>query len=66
MSEFHRTSMGRKYYESDLPKLTKVLEKIADQLEKSNKLEEKKLQNKCLTFVIFAKNKTSTEIPQGN
>ena len=42
MSEFHRTSMCRKYYESDLPKLTKVLEKIADQLEKSNKLEEKR------------------------
>jgi hypothetical protein len=44
MSEFFRTSMGRKYYESDIPKLTKVLERIADQMELSNKIEEKKFR----------------------
>ncbi len=44
MSEFFRTSMGRKYYESDIPKLTSVLEKIANQMELSNKIEEKKFR----------------------
>lgn len=42
MSEFLRTSTGRKLLEKDIPKLTSVLERIADQLERSNKLEEKK------------------------
>lgn len=44
MSEFFRTSMGRKYYESDIPKLTSVLERIANQMELSNKIEEKKFR----------------------
>ena len=42
MSEFLRTGMGRKLLEKDIPKLTSVLERIPDQLERSNKLEEKK------------------------
>jgi|TARA_R110001632_G_C11180739_1_gene400791 vacuolar-type H+-ATPase subunit I/STV1 len=42
MSEFLRTGIGRKLLEKDIPKLTSVLERIADQLERSNKLEEKK------------------------
>jgi hypothetical protein len=42
MSEFFRTGMGRKFYDADVPKLVNVLERIAVQLEKKNKLEEKK------------------------
>jgi len=34
--------MGRKFYDADVPKLVNVLERIAVQLEKKNKLEEKK------------------------
>jgi|TARA_R110000822_G_scaffold15462_9_gene53432 hypothetical protein len=42
MSEFFRTSMGRKLIDGDIPKLVNVLERIANQLEKKNALEEKK------------------------
>jgi|TARA_R110000744_G_scaffold131589_1_gene239693 hypothetical protein len=42
MSEFLRTGMGRKLLEKDIPKLTSVLERIANQMERSNILEEKK------------------------
>ena len=42
MSEFFRTAMGRKFYDADMPQLVKVLEKIATQMEKKNKLEEKR------------------------
>ena len=44
MSDFFRTSMGRKFYEADIPKLTTVLERIANQMEIANKLEEKKFK----------------------
>jgi len=42
MSEFFRTAMGRKLIDGDIPNLVKVLERIAIQMEKKNKLEEKK------------------------
>ena len=42
MSEFFRTQMGRKLIDGDIPKLVNVLERIATQLERKNKLEEKK------------------------
>jgi hypothetical protein len=42
MSEFFRTQMGRKLIDGDIPKLVNVLERIAIQMEKKNKLEEKK------------------------
>jgi len=32
--EFFRTMMGRKFYESDVPRVAKALERIADALEK--------------------------------
>ena len=33
---FFQTVMGRKFYESDVPRLIKALEKIGNQLEKLN------------------------------
>tara|TARA_R100000908_G_C3721101_1_gene123825 strand:- start:780 stop:965 length:186 start_codon:yes stop_codon:yes gene_type:complete len=42
MSEFFRTQMGRKLIDSDIPNLVNVLERIATQLERKNKLDEKK------------------------
>jgi hypothetical protein len=44
MSEFLRTSTGRKLLEKDIPKLASVLERIADQMEIKNRLEEKKFR----------------------
>ncbi len=44
MSEFLRTTMGRKLLEKDIPKLSSALERIADQMEIKNKLEEKKFR----------------------
>lgn len=43
MAVFHETSLGRRFFESQLPKLIKSLERIADALEKQNenKKEEK-------------------------
>jgi hypothetical protein len=42
MSEFFRTQMGRKLIDGDIPNLVNVLERIATQLERKNKLDEKK------------------------
>jgi hypothetical protein len=61
MSEFSRTRMGRKFYETDIPKLATVLERIATQMEKANLLEEKKfkLDEKLQKFALReAKNKS--------
>ena len=33
VSEFFKTIMGRKFYDSDVPRIAKSLERIADQLE---------------------------------
>ncbi len=33
MSELHNTLMGRKFYESDIPRIVKALERIATALE---------------------------------
>ena len=41
MSAFYETPMGRKFFESQVPKMIKALERIADALEKSNELKEK-------------------------
>ena len=35
--EFFNTMMGRKFYEADVPRITKALERIATALEESNK-----------------------------
>jgi len=42
MSEFFRTQMGRKLIDGDIPNLVNVLERIATQLERKNKLDENK------------------------
>ena len=41
MSVFFKTMMGAKFYQADVPRLVKALEKIAEELEKANKLKEK-------------------------
>ena len=38
--EFFNTMMGRKFYEADVPRITKALERIADALENQNKEDE--------------------------
>jgi len=37
MIEFHQTMMGRKFYEHDIPRMAKALERIANALEEQNK-----------------------------
>lgn len=34
--EFYQTGYGKKFFESDLPKLVKALEKVGNELEKQN------------------------------
>jgi hypothetical protein len=50
MENFFRTQMGRKLLETDVPKLVKILEKIAEQMETANIRENKKflLQEKLM------------------
>jgi hypothetical protein len=40
MHEFYQTMMGRKYYESDIPRQIKAMERLAKALEKQNELAE--------------------------
>ena len=37
MSEFYQTLMGRKFYDADVPRIVKALERIATVLENQNK-----------------------------
>jgi hypothetical protein len=59
MSEFFRTQMGRKLIDGDIPKLVNVLERIAVQLERKNKLEEKRfvLEERVQKLTIKEANK---------
>lgn len=61
MNDFHRTPMGRKFYETDLPKLVSVLEKIANKMDESNKLDEKrfKLEEKLMRRQLKELNESS-------
>jgi hypothetical protein len=53
--------MGRKLIDGDIPKLVNVLERIANQLEKKNKLEEKKfvLEERIQKLTIKESNKNA-------
>ena len=42
--EFHKTSMGKKFYDADLPKLIQSMNRLSDALEKSNALREKDIK----------------------
>lgn len=50
MNDFYKTAMGRKFYETDVPKLISVLEKISHSMAESNKLKERqfRLQEKLM------------------
>jgi len=36
MPQFHETLRGKKFFEADLPRLIKALERVADQIEQAN------------------------------
>tara|TARA_R110000787_G_scaffold176239_3_gene288462 strand:+ start:689 stop:856 length:168 start_codon:yes stop_codon:yes gene_type:complete len=40
-AEFHKTIMGKKYYERDLPRLIESNQELAKQLKRQNDLNEK-------------------------
>ena len=44
MAEFFLTGMGKKFYESSVPRIAEALERIAKALEKQNELKEEELQ----------------------
>ena len=43
MEEFSKSRIGKKFLEFDIPRLTEAMEKLANAMVESNKLEEKKL-----------------------
>ncbi len=42
MAELHETMMGRKFFEHDIPEISRTLNKIAEELKRANDLKEKK------------------------
>ena len=44
MPDFYLTKMGQKFYNSDIPKIAKSLERIADALEFQNSEEKKQME----------------------
>ena len=44
MPDFYLTKMGQKFYNSDVPKIAKSLERIADALEFQNSEEKKQME----------------------
>jgi len=45
MPQFHETGYGRKFFEADLPRLVRALERIATQLEANNKTDKPDTQD---------------------
>ena len=44
MPEFHETKMGRYFYDGNVPRLIRALERIADALEKQNEMKDKEVK----------------------
>ena len=44
--EFFQTRMGRKYYESDLPRQIKAMEELTKAIEESNRLKREEIETK--------------------
>ena len=44
MSDFNKSRRGIDFYDKHIPQLIKVLDRIANQLEESNRLEERRLR----------------------
>jgi hypothetical protein len=63
MDNFFRTQMGKKLVESDVPKLVKVLERIAEQMETANLRENKKflLEEKLMKRQMKELNEASND-----
>ena len=47
--EFFETGMGRKFHDSDVPRLVEALERIAEAMEKANVLKERELKVEATT-----------------
>ena len=43
LTNFHKTLIGKKYYQKDLPALIESQNRLAEAIEKQNKIEEKKI-----------------------
>lgn len=45
MAQFHETQYGKRFFDSQLPKLIKELGRIADALEKQNEIKQEAKKN---------------------
>jgi hypothetical protein len=59
MLEFHKTQVGQKFYNVDLPKLIESLIKLSSAIEKQNEINEKLLKENKKSNVL--KNKELNE-----
>jgi len=71
--EFFQTGMGRKFYEADVPRIAKGIERLAAAVEKQNELMERCLQLqvspdslKTLTGPFMTSEGDEREVPQRN
>jgi len=53
--DFHKTLMGKKFYEADLPGLIKSLNRLSEALEESNVINEKLLKENKKENIIKTK-----------
>ena len=53
--DFHKTLMGKKFYEGDLPGLIKSLNRLSEALEESNVINEKLLKESKKENIIKTK-----------
>lgn len=63
MSEFHKTQMGQKFYNTDLPKLIESLSKLSSAIEKQNDINEKLLKESKRTNAIKLKELNESKQP---
>lgn len=54
MATFHETGYGKRFFDSQLPKLIKALERIADALEKQNQTKQEEIEEKQVCEWEFA------------
>jgi hypothetical protein len=54
-TQLHQTTLGRKFFEQDIPRMVKALERIADALEKNTKLEESRFKQEKINESLRSK-----------
>lgn len=63
MSEFHKTTIGQKFYNTDLPRLIESLNKLSSAIEKQNAINEKLLKENKRSNAIKVKELNESKQP---